>query len=60
MTERTIQLTLTQTQCNQLANMLDVAVKAGGIAVAKDAIPFIHKMESELNKPEIVPVPEKL
>jgi exo-beta-1,3-glucanase (GH17 family) len=55
MTERTITLVLTQTECNQLANLLDVAVKAGGIQIAKGALYFIQKMEAELNKPEIPP-----
>jgi len=54
MSERTITLTLTQTQCNQLANLLDAAVKAGGIGPAKAAVWFITTMENELNKPEAV------
>jgi hypothetical protein len=57
MNERTINLVLTQTECNQLANLLDVGVKAGGNQIAKGALYFIQKMEAELNKPEIVPDP---
>ena len=54
MTERTINLSLTQTECNQLANLLDVAVKAGGIPIAKGALWFIQKLEAELGKSELV------
>jgi len=60
MLERTITLVLTQTECNQLANLLDVAVKSGGIQTAKGALYFIQKMEAQLNKPEIVPDPVPL
>ena len=57
MPERVITLPLTQTQCNTLAQLLDVAVKAGGIPVAKQAVWFITEMEIRLNQPEIVPDP---
>jgi hypothetical protein len=50
MNERTINLVLTQTECNQLANLLDVGVKAGGIQIAKGALYFIGKMERETKR----------
>jgi hypothetical protein len=57
MPERVITLPLTQTQCNTLATLLDVAVKAGGIPVAKQAVWFITEMEIRLNQPDQVPNP---
>jgi hypothetical protein len=50
MNERTIVITLTETQCNTLANLLDVSVRAGGMQNAKLAVPFVTMMEDALHK----------
>ena len=55
MNERTIVITLTETQCNTLANLLDVSVRAGGMQNAKLAVPFITMMEAELQKTQPIP-----
>lgn len=39
-----IQLTLTEQESEQLFNMIDLAVKAGGIQVAKLAVPITDKL----------------
>lgn len=52
MNEKTITLTLTQTQCNTLASLIDVAIRAGGVQNAKLGMPIITMMEDELNNPK--------
>ena len=46
----TIELTMEQAQ--QLAQLLDIAIKAGGYANAKIAVPLIDKVTEAVNKPQ--------
>jgi hypothetical protein len=40
-----INLTLSVDEANSLANLLDLAVKAGGIRTAAVALPFLQRLE---------------
>ena len=42
----------TQEEANQLVQLLDVAVKAGGLGNAKVALPIFEKIIQSANKPK--------
>jgi hypothetical protein len=52
--ERTITITLMETQCNHIANLFQAAVQAGGLAAAKVALPILDLLGAELQS-AIVP-----
>lgn len=45
-------LELTNEEANALAQLLDIAVKAGGIQVAQAAIPLFAKLQEAVKKPQ--------
>jgi hypothetical protein len=47
-----IKLELTQEEANALANVIDLAIKAGGVRTATAAMPIFQKLEQAANQPK--------
>jgi hypothetical protein len=52
-----ISLDLSEQEQRELVNLLDIAVKAGGLGVAQNAVYFLNKLKAA---PKAEPKPEKL
>jgi len=48
-------LTLTETEANNLIALLDIATKAGGLQVAQAALPLVAKIQSAAAPKEDAP-----
>ncbi len=47
-----IKLELTSEEANALANVIDFAIKAGGVRTAAAAMPIFQKLEQAVNQPK--------
>jgi len=50
-------VTITDTEINSLVNLLDIAVRSGGLRVSKDALLIVSRLEAA-EKIEEVPIEE--